>query len=150
MFKSYVKFTNKFLCIEGDKQYIYGVNFVTKTSDEYVSSELTKRTAMQLEDYLAGSRKDFTVPIIFEGTVFQKLVWNALLNVPYGKVLSYKGLAEKIGRPKAYRAVGTAVSKNNISIIVPCHRIIKSTGEIGNYGGGKETKIKLLKIEKYI
>lgn len=150
MFKSYLFFLNKFLCIEGDTHFIYGINFVSIPEAKYISSNLTEQTAKELKDYLSGLRKNFTVPINFTGTTFQEQVWKALLDIPYGEVLSYKELAEKIGRPKAYRAVGTAVSKNNISIIIPCHRIIKSNGEIGNYGGGSITKIELLKIEKYI
>lgn len=150
MFRSYLKFFNKFLCVEADKQYVYGINFVYEPAINYISSDLTEKAVIELKEYLAGTRKVFTLPIYFRGTNFQIEVWNALLDIPYGKVLSYKELSEKIGRPKAYRAVGTAVSKNNMSIIVPCHRIIKSNGEIGNYGGGQDTKIKLLKIEKYI
>lgn len=150
MFKSYLFFLNKFLCIEGNDQYVYGINFISKPVTGYISSDLTEQTAKELKEYLLGHRKKFSVPINFTGTTFQEQVWNALLDIPYGEVLSYKELAERIGKPKAYRAVGTAVSKNNISIIVPCHRIIKSNGEIGNYGGGSITKIELLKIEKYI
>lgn len=150
MYKSYVKFMNVYLCIEGDNEYIYGINFVDELLDEYCSCDLTNEAARELEEYFKGTRKRFSIPFIFKGTKFQEEVWKALLEIPYGNVLSYKELAEKISRPKAYRAVGTAVSKNNLSIVVPCHRIIKSTGETGNYGGGRDTKIKLLKIEKYL
>ncbi|MFA6827692.1 MAG: methylated-DNA--[protein]-cysteine S-methyltransferase [Bacilli bacterium] len=150
MYKSYIKFMERFLCVESNDKYITAINFVSKQETKYTPSKLTEKGVRELEEYLYEKRHIFSVPIFYKGTSFQEQVWDALLNIPYGEVLSYKELAEKINRPKAYRAVGTAVSKNNLSIIVPCHRIIKSNGEIGNYGGGQETKIKLLKLEKYI
>ena len=82
-----------------------------------------------------------------EGTDFQKSVWQALLKIPYGKTSSYKELANEIGKPKAMRAVGTAVGKNPFLIIVPCHRVIKNDGSLGGFAYGSEIKKKLLKIE---
>src|SRR5262249_32026504 len=81
------------------------------------------------------------------GTDFQKKCWNALLTIPYGKTRSYADIARQVGRPQAFRAVGQANHNNPISIIVPCHRVITSSGTLGGYGGGLATKDKLLKLE---
>jgi len=101
----------------------------------------------ELEEYFAGKRKLFSVDIEMQGTVFQMKVWNALLDIPYGKTESYSSIARKVGHPRAERAVGTAVGSNRVSIIVPCHRVIKASGKIGNYGGGVDRKRYLLKLE---
>ncbi|NCO03543.1 MAG: methylated-DNA--[protein]-cysteine S-methyltransferase [Alphaproteobacteria bacterium] len=82
-----------------------------------------------------------------KGTVFQKEVWNALLSIPRGKVVSYGDVANDIGRPKAFRAVGTAVGENPISLIIPCHRVVQKSGALGNYGWGIDLKKRLLEIE---
>ena len=101
----------------------------------------------ELEEYFTGKRKNFSVEIEMRGTDFQLKVWNALLEIPYGKTESYSSIAQRIGHPRADRAVGTAVGSNKISIIVPCHRVIKASGKIGNYGGGVERKRYLLELE---
>ena len=101
----------------------------------------------ELKEYFAGRRKSFSVVIEVQGTDFQMKVWNALLEIPYGKTESYSSIARKVGHPRADRAVGTAVGSNNVSIIVPCHRVIKASGKIGNYGGGVGRKKYLLKLE---
>lgn len=88
------------------------------------------------------------VPLLFHGTPFQKEVWKALMNIPFGERTSYKTIAEQIGRPKAVRAVGTAIGRNNLSIIVPCHRVLTSSGELGGYHWGIERKKKLLEYEQ--
>ena len=105
----------------------------------------------QILEYLAGERKSFDhlERLNPEGTNFQKSVWQALLKIPYGKTSSYKELANEIGKPKAMRAVGTAVGKNPFLIIVPCHRVIKSDGNLGGFAYGSEVKRKLLKIEGF-
>lgn len=101
----------------------------------------------ELDEYFAGKRKRFSVGIEMQGTDFQVKVWNALLEIPYGKTESYSSIARKIGHPRADRAVGNAVGSNNVSIMVPCHRVIKASGKIGNYGGGVDRKRYLLKLE---
>ncbi len=103
---------------------------------------------IQIDEYLAGIRKDFSVPILLIGTEFQKEVWTELLKIPYGATTSYLELAKKINRPKAVRAVGSANGANPIPIIVPCHRVINSNGNLGGYGGGLELKKYLLNLEK--
>jgi len=110
-------------------------------------TRLLKTAAEQLWDYLAGSRQLFDLPLDPQGTKFQKSVWNALLNIPYGEIRSYKQVAQAIGNPKACRAVGMANNKNPILIVIPCHRVIGSDGSLMGYGGGLELKEKLLKLE---
>jgi methylated-DNA-[protein]-cysteine S-methyltransferase len=101
----------------------------------------------QLNEYFAGERIDFDLPIHFGGTDFQRTVWTALCDIPYGKTVSYGQLAELLGRPSASRAVGLANGKNPISIIVPCHRVVGSNGNLTGYGGGIERKRFLLDFE---
>lgn len=113
-------------------------------------TELLKKTITQINEYFAGERKTFDVPIFMEGTVFQKKVWNALRDIPYGETRSYKQVAEAIGNPKACRAVGMANNKNPISILVPCHRVIGANGKLIGYGGGLDIKEKLINLEKVL
>jgi methylated-DNA-[protein]-cysteine S-methyltransferase len=102
----------------------------------------------QLTEYFAGNLKDFDLPKTLLGTPFQQRVWEALEDIPYGETVSYGELAEQLGNPKASRAVGLANGKNPISIIVPCHRVIGSTGDLTGYGGGIERKRHLLDFER--
>jgi AraC family transcriptional regulator of adaptative response/methylated-DNA-[protein]-cysteine methyltransferase len=102
----------------------------------------------ELKEYFSGRLKKFSVPIIFPGTEFQKKVWNKLINIPYGKTISYEELAQRIGIKKASRAVGTANGMNRIAIIIPCHRVVNKNGMLGGYGGGLWRKKKLLKLEE--
>jgi methylated-DNA-[protein]-cysteine S-methyltransferase len=105
------------------------------------------KTERQLKDYFAGKRKTFSVPFDFAGTEFQKRVWQALAAIPFGDTPSYGQIARQIGRPKAARAVGAAIGKNPISIMVPCHRVIGSNGKLTGFAGGLEAKASLLKLE---
>ncbi|HSW91921.1 MAG TPA: methylated-DNA--[protein]-cysteine S-methyltransferase [Candidatus Saccharimonadales bacterium] len=104
----------------------------------------------QFDEYFAGSRDKFEVEYRFEGTDFQKSVWRELEKVPYGVSSSYAAIAAAIGKPKAVRAVGTAVGSNPVSVIVPCHRVLTSTGAIGGYAGGLSSKMILLSTEKIL
>lgn len=101
----------------------------------------------QLEEYFAGKRKDFDLPLKLSGTEFQVSVLDALQTIPYGETTSYGAIAKQIGRPKAVRAVGAANGRNPIPIIVPCHRVIGSTGHLTGFGGGLDTKAALLRLE---
>jgi methylated-DNA-[protein]-cysteine S-methyltransferase len=101
----------------------------------------------QLRDYFAGERWRFDLPLDFNGTPFQMRVWRALLQVPYGETRSYRHIAESIGAPAAVRAVGAANGANPIAIVVPCHRIIGSSGKLTGYGGGLPNKKLLLELE---
>ncbi|WP_068776936.1 methylated-DNA--[protein]-cysteine S-methyltransferase [Paenibacillus sp. FJAT-26967] len=103
--------------------------------------------AGQLDEYFAGRRKEFDLPIDLRGTEFQRRVWTALLKVPYGETASYKDIAESIGAPKAVRAVGGANNRNPVPILVPCHRIIGASGQLVGYAGGLNIKTTLLQLE---
>lgn len=105
-------------------------------------------TQKQLTEYFAGKRQQFDVPLDFEGTEFQKKVWQALLSIPFGETRSYRDIAEQIGNVKAVRAVGAANGKNPISIIAPCHRVIGMNGKLVGFAGGLGNKDILLKIEQ--
>lgn len=102
----------------------------------------------QLDEYFKGVRHEFSFPYIFEGTIFQKTVWNALTGIPYAETGSYKDIAVSIGNEKAIRAVGSANGKNKLSIVIPCHRIIGSNGTLTGYAGGLWRKEWLLNHEK--
>ncbi len=104
-------------------------------------------TRKQLDEYFAGQRKTFTIPLRTVGSDFQKSVWQALLNVPYGTTSSYLQLAKNINNPKAVRAVANANGANAISIIIPCHRIIGSNGQLVGYAGSLPVKQRLLSLE---
>ncbi len=101
----------------------------------------------QLTEYFAGERKDFDLPLALAGTEFQVSVLKALLEIPYGETRTYGAIAKQIGRPKAVRAVGAANGRNPIPIIVPCHRVIGSSGHLTGFGGGLDTKETLLRLE---
>lgn len=104
----------------------------------------------QLREYFSGARRDFDLKLEPEGTVFQKKVWEALLEVPYGETRSYGEIAKAIGNPKAARAVGMANNRNPISIIIPCHRIVGADGSLTGYGGGLDKKTYLLELEQKV
>jgi len=104
----------------------------------------------ELEEYFAGKRRDFTVPLDLRGTEFQVACWRALLEIPYGETRSYADIARAIGHPHAFRAVGMSNNRNPVAIIVPCHRVIASGGSLCGYGGGLETKRQLLELEQGI
>jgi methylated-DNA-[protein]-cysteine S-methyltransferase len=101
----------------------------------------------QLDEYFAGTRTDFDLPLSLHGTDFQRLVWTELTRIPYGETTSYGELARRIGRPRAMRAVGLANGRNPVSIIVPCHRVIGADGSLTGYGGGLDRKRLLLGLE---
>ncbi|OGU58721.1 MAG: cysteine methyltransferase [Ignavibacteria bacterium GWF2_33_9] len=110
-------------------------------------NEVISKTIEQLDEYFIGNRKGFDLPIMLCGKEFQQKVWSALLAIPYGQTSTYLKLAEKIGDSKAVRAVANANGANAISIIIPCHRIIGSDGELVGYAGGLPAKKKLLELE---
>jgi methylated-DNA-[protein]-cysteine S-methyltransferase len=101
----------------------------------------------QLQEYFAGALREFEIPLFMEGTDFQRRVWKNLQKIPYGETISYGELANRIGNPKAVRAVGAANGQNPLPIIVPCHRVIGSNGSLTGFGGGLEKKRKLLDLE---
>jgi len=102
----------------------------------------------QLLEYFAGERRVFDIPLAPQGTEFQQQVWTALTSIPYGATITYGELARRIGRPKASRAVGAANGRNPIPVIIPCHRVIGSSGKLVGFGGGLDTKQSLLRLER--
>ena len=121
-----------------------GTDGWTRTDDDPVLAEAAK----QLREYFNGERQTFTVPLNASGTAFQKTVWAALCDIPYGTTISYGELARRVGNAAASRAVGLANGRNPISIIVPCHRVVGSNGSLTGYGGGLERKQALLALEE--
>ncbi len=111
--------------------------------DQAIKSDIAEVLSAWEQDSLSRLKLDL------RGTEFQKSVWQSLLKIPKGEVVSYGAVANDINRPKAYRAVGTAVGENPLTLIVPCHRVVQASGALGNYGWGLEVKEKLLKLEGY-
>lgn len=111
-------------------------------------TKLTDKVFNQIMEYFQGKRKSFDFKYELRGTEFQKKVWNALLEIPYGETRSYQEIAEMIGNKKASRAVGMANNRNPITIVVPCHRVIGKNGKLVGYFGGVEMKESLINIEK--
>jgi methylated-DNA-[protein]-cysteine S-methyltransferase len=112
------------------------------------NKDFFKEAARQLKAYFSGELKSFDLELAPEGTDFQKSVWKALCEIPYGKTLTYKEIAVSLGKSRAYRAVGLANNRNPIAIIVPCHRVIGSNGKLTGYASGLDIKEFLLKLEK--
>ena len=115
---------------------------------ERLETPLIKEAYRQLSEYLIGERKSFDLPFNPRGTEFQRQVWKALFDIPYGETRSYKQIAEAIGNPKAVRAVGMANNRNPLLIVIPCHRVIGANGKLVGYAAGIEMKEYLLKLEK--
>lgn len=116
--------------------------------DEEPDHPVLVETERQLRAYFRGDLRSFTVPLAFEGTEFQRSVWEALLTIPFGETRSYGEIARQIGRPTAFRAVGAANGRNPISIIAPCHRVVGSTGDLTGFAGGLAAKETLLELEQ--
>ena len=142
--------------IFGFRNFVFGV---TGDRDDYIREPLQKlgmeivegesNAVGEILEYLDGIRKNFsTMPKFLWGTPFQQRVWWKTYIVPYGETISYGELAGRIGEPKAARAVGNALGKNPLALIVPCHRVIRSDGGLGGFGGGIELKKRLLELEK--
>lgn len=111
------------------------------------SCPVIDRCAAELGAYFAGRRRDFTVPLAPAGTAFQQRVWALLREIPYGQTVTYGALAARAGNPKAARAVGMACNRNPIAILIPCHRVVGSTGRLTGYAGGLNVKQALLELE---
>jgi len=121
--------------------------FPTSGLGERVDDALPAATA-QLAEYFAGQRQTFDLPLAPVGTEFQKTVWALLRDIPYGRTTTYGDLARQLGKPQASRAVGAATGRNHISIVIPCHRLVGSTGKLTGYAGGVERKDYLLTLER--
>lgn len=112
------------------------------------NSPILVEVQKQLDEYFAGKRFNFDLPLKQNGTDFQQRAWDFLKTIPYGETVSYKTEAEAVGNPKSSRAIGSANGANNIAIIIPCHRVINANGKLGGYAYGLEVKEKLLDLEK--
>ncbi len=117
-------------------------------TDFGITTDFTDRVFDEISGYFEGKRKDFTFKISPKGTDFQKKVWSALCDIPYGETRTYKQIATAIGNEKASRAVGMANNKNPLHIVVPCHRVIGASGKLVGYAGGLEMKEYLLNMER--
>jgi methylated-DNA-[protein]-cysteine S-methyltransferase len=115
--------------------------------DQEVCDPVLSSCASQLEEYFAGERDTFDLPLAAGGTDFQRAVWAALADIPYGELRSYRDIAEAIDNPAAVRAVGAANGRNPLPIVVPCHRVIGSDGSLTGFAGGLEAKTRLLQLE---
>ncbi|WP_156299382.1 methylated-DNA--[protein]-cysteine S-methyltransferase [Streptobacillus canis] len=150
MYISYIE--NKVLgCIEiiCDETHLIEININVNKKKKYIENNLSRKVKKQLLEYFNGDRKVFELPLKFEGTDFQKSVWNTLVKIPYGNTKSYKDIAKEINNEKSCRAVGGANNKNPIPIIIPCHRVINKNGSLGGYNGGEYIKRYLLELEKH-
>lgn len=135
--------------VTSNKTNITGLRF-NKGPVKIISDKIPQvlsKCLRELEEYFSGKRKTFTIPVKMEGTPFQQRVWGELRKIPHGKTISYGDLAKKIGNPKASRAVGMANNKNQVSIIIPCHRVIGSDGKLVGYASGLSYKEGLLELE---
>lgn len=141
------------LILNSDGEALTGLTIAPSAAERKRLTSGTRRDGLfveakkQLKAYFSGKLQRFDLPLHLEGTEFQERVWKALRRIPHGKTLSYAVLAEKVGKPKASRAVGNANGKNPLPIIVPCHRVIAHNGGLGGYTGGLEKKRFLLKLE---
>lgn len=133
--------------IATDGKKILGITFIAKAARSASAPAVARKCATELAEFLKGKRRRFSVPLEAAGTPFQKKVWSALSRIPYGKTVSYADIARKVGKPRAVRAVGSAIGANPHCILVPCHRVIGSDGSLGGYAYGLPMKRSLLKLE---
>jgi len=148
LYKAYFNSPVGWLVIEADNKALTRVEFAKKIEDEKISPNIhTFECVKQLSEYFTGKRKSFSLKINPPGTSFQKNIWKAMLDIPFGKTVAYSDLANSVNNPKSVRAVGMANNKNKIVIIVPCHRVIGKNGKLTGFGGGMEKKIWLLEHE---
>ena len=142
------QFENISLYLVATETHLINIQFTQPQKALLQTTELLSMATIQLDEYFQGKRTTFSLPFKLTGTPFQLAVWKELQNIPYGKTTSYKEIAQKINKPKAYRAVGMANNKNPLPIIIPCHRVIGSNGKLIGYAGGLKLKNYLLELEK--
>ena len=147
-YTGYIKVSAGIIKIICSEEYVLSVSFSDIIKENDKGSEVLDKALKQMNVYFSGERKKFDLPLYFEGTEFQKSVWNELRKIPYGTTVSYKDIAEGINNEKAVRAVGNANNKNKIMIIVPCHRVIGKNGKLVGFAGGLDKKEFLLEHEK--
>lgn len=138
----------KLLIREVDKKIVYiGADLGNKSTSEKIMTDLIRSTMEQLEEYLDGRRKRFSIDLFFSASDFQTQVWQELLRIPYGEKRSYKDIAQAIDNPRASQAVGSAIAKNPLLIVIPCHRVLRSDGSLGGFSAGLDKKELLLHLE---
>lgn len=142
------QFENISLYLVATETHLINIQFTQPQKALLQTTELLSMATIQLDEYFQGKRTTFSLPFKLTGTPFQLTVWKELQNIPYGKTTSYKEIAQKMNKPKAYRAVGMANNKNPLPIIIPCHRVIGSNGKLIGYAGGLKLKNYLLELEK--
>lgn len=142
------QFENISLYLVATEIHLINIQFTQPQKALLQTTELLSMATIQLDEYFQGKRTTFSLPFKLTGTPFQLAVWKELQNIPYGQTTSYKEIAQKINKPKAYRAVGMANNKNPLPIIIPCHRVIGSNGKLIGYAGGLNLKNYLLELEK--
>lgn len=142
------QFENISLYLVATETHLINIQFTQPQKALLQTTELLSMATIQLDEYFQGKRTIFSLPFKLIGTPFQLAVWKELQNIPYGQTTSYKEIAQKINKPKAYRAVGMANNKNPLPIIIPCHRVIGSNGKLIGYAGGLKLKNYLLELEK--
>ncbi len=142
------QFENISLYLVATETHLINIQFTQPQKALLQTTELLSMATIQLDEYFQGKRTTFSLPFKLTGTPFQLAVWKELQNIPYGQTTSYKEIAQKINKPKAYRAVGMANNKNPLPIIIPCHRVIGSNGKLIGYVGGLNLKNYLLELEK--
>lgn len=144
------------ICLEEENDALCGVHFCPDGAPELeplprrvVETPLLQEAEEQLNEYFAGVRREFDLPLAAKGTAFQQAVWAQLRRIPYGKVRTYGQLAAALGKPKASRAVGSACHCNPLCIVVPCHRVIGADGSLTGYAEGLDIKEYLLELERF-
>ncbi|MGD1933109.1 MAG: methylated-DNA--[protein]-cysteine S-methyltransferase [Candidatus Phaeomarinobacter sp.] len=153
LFYTYIPSPLGDLLVGGDGDTLHLISFPTgaktmRHADHWQRNDkMFKDVATQLNAYFAGELKEFDLPLTLDGTEFQNQIWKNLATIPYGETASYGDMAKKAGRPKASRAVGAANGANPLPIVLPCHRVIGSTGDLTGFGGGMEAKKFLLGLE---
>lgn len=135
--------------LRDDGEFLLSLDFCKLEGEQIgTRTKVFAQSVYELEEYFAGKRRSFSIPILPKGTDFQKKVWKALLNIAYGQTKSYKDIAQEIGNPLACRAVGNASNKNPLPIIIPCHRVIGVGKQLVGYAGGLTIKKFLLDLEQ--
>lgn len=148
IFKAYYNSPIGYIQILGTEHSIISLDFIDEIKNNEKRNDLLNTCITELDEYFNRKRQSFSLNLLLDGTDFQKKVWNALINIPYGKTVSYKDIAKAIGNEKSVRAVGNANNKNKIAIIIPCHRVIGSNGSLIGYAGGLWRKEWLINHEK--
>lgn len=150
-FKTFLKTANHLLKIESDELAIKAISFVKEQEEPSdVQPEILQHAQEELQKYFDGNLKEFSLNLDPEGTDFQKKVWALLYKIPYGKTWTYADMANKLGDPKVIRAAASANGKNPIAIVIPCHRVIGTSGSLTGYAGGLENKRYLLDLENRV